>query len=426
MWENWVFVQDKSRVPSQPVVYVGCMTGTSVDHSADFTAAVFDAAGKPVCYRNEAVSIPQPLRMQLLSLSKTAACHITIQARAEAEVNFTRFLITAYHRVIKALGLSNYPADRIVLSPHGQAIDHKPHASLPYTDILVNGELLAHRSGYKVVTRHRQAPLVVSSAAPLAPVLIKQLFSSAEENTCVLNGGGIANICILFEDASKKLMGYDTGPANAPLDAIVQHVVQSDSGAIPTALFDAIEQHNFDVGGAWAAQGTVIPALFDRLMAHEYFARPLTQKSADRAEFGLDWILDAIAIDKGKSTYAWSDILATVVEVVAQTIVSSILLHLPGSQQQQAKCRIIVYGGILHHKSLISQIRRLLDDQGCFEWIPMRELNYDPDFFESLLFAYLGYCADNKIPIDLSYCKRDECREDHAFAIPGTVAYPLN
>ena len=46
---------------------------------------------------------------------------------------------------------------------------------------------------------------------------------SQDKNTVLLNGGGIANIAVLLEDNPHALVGFDTGPANGPIDEVMQH-----------------------------------------------------------------------------------------------------------------------------------------------------------------------------------------------------------
>jgi len=214
----WITVAADASITDKNKIYIGCMTGTSVDRYADFTAAMFSPDGQLICYQNTAVEIPSALRKQLLSLMETSAKG-TNHLRQQTEMAFTQFLIQAYQTVLSRFDLLNEPKDRIVLSPHGQTLHHAPNANPPHTDQLMDAEHLAKALGYAVVHKHRQAPLAVSQAAPLAPVLIRRLFHSKEINTVVLNGGGIANICTLLSD---QVLGWDTGPANGILDALVQ------------------------------------------------------------------------------------------------------------------------------------------------------------------------------------------------------------
>jgi len=400
MWDNWTVLQ-YDKLTETPMIYIGCMTGTSVDGIADFTAAVFDETGLPICYRNCSQQLPSDLNQTLLIFSQSDS-HENLRAEiCRLETQFTQYLVRAFFDVIKALALDNYPKDKVILSPHGQAIDHQPYETHYYTDIIVNGAMLAQMTGYRVVTEHRQAPLVVSMAAPLAPVLIKKLFASSDYNTILLNGGGIANIAVLLKEDPKKIIGFDTGPANGPIDEVVQH------------YFDK----PYDVDGKIAKSGELIPTLYKQLLHHEYFKRDIRQKSADRATFNVRrWIMPAINTTELEN-YAWQDIITTISCVIADSVADAIIDVVPSDNN-----RLIYYGGMSHNAFIMDRIQTHLKEKIAIDVINMRDLNYDPDFFESLLMAYFGYCAYWHLAIDLSYCAREGVKKP--VAIPGVVAYP--
>lgn len=414
-FKHWSIIQsEKAENVDNPLIFIGCMTGMSADKHADFTLAIFDDSGMPIAYQNVAEVIPEALREKLARLSRGHPDTITINERATVEAEFTEFLVAAFITVIRKAGLSDYPKQNIILSPHGQAINHQPLADPPFTDILLNGDWLAERTGYAVVSRHRQMPLVVSMAAPLAPVLIRKLFYSKEKNIVLLNGGGIANICTLLKDAPNNIIAYDTGPANGPIDALIQHILDTAIDCIPNELLNAIQQKQCDVDGQLAASGKAIPELMNNLLQHEYFKRNIKTKSADRADFDLPWILQYTQNDD-----RYADIITTVSEVVAKTIADSIINATEG-----ASAEIITYGGLAHNKHIMQRIQHYLNQSGEFTFVPMHEHHYDPNFFEALLMAYLGYCAYNHIAVDLNYCAREGCKIPAA--IPGSIANPTS
>jgi anhydro-N-acetylmuramic acid kinase len=403
----------------QSCIYIGCMTGTSADGQADFTAVRFEPDGRVKYSKNTSVIIPSELQVQLLYVSKAAADKINIQQRAAIEMALTVFLADAYKRVIDQLGLADYPRKNLVLSPHGQTINHQPFAALPYTDILVNGEWLSAKTGCRVVTRHRQAALVVSSAAPLAPVLIRQLFYDPAYNTIVINGGGIANITILVAESRERVIGYDTGPANAPIDALIQYILDLDRGVVPADLLANIMRYQCDYNGCWASRGRIIQVLYNDLLSHEYFSRSQLEKSADRNSFDLEWILPLI----NDKDYYWRDVLATLSCVVADSIIDAVSSHMDATLSARPM-RCMIYGGLRHNTFIVNRMTEQLQKNNRCTIEDMNEFGYDPDYFEALLMAYLGFCADHHIPIDLSYCAREGIEADKAYAHAGTVTYP--
>jgi len=422
MWENWTHSKSPGVWPVQPIVYIGCMTGTSVDQQADFTAAVFDDNGGVLGYYNYAVMLPKALQAKLVVLSQRPSDQLSVSVRNQAQVALSQFLVSAYQEVIEASGLSHYPREAIVLSPHGQAIDHQPLAPLPYTDVIVNGELIAYSTGCRVVTRHRQGALTVSLAAPLAPVLLQRLFYDKDVTTVILNGGGMANICVLPAKHPHQLMAYDVGPANAPMDEWVQYTLDRAIDVIPNDLKEAIVAHRFDYQGRWVSRGHVLPHLLKRLQSHPYFERSTQAKSVDRASFGLDWIMagDTLSVDRPQD---WADRLATLAEVVISQIVKSVVNGLAALKEEDRPCRFLVSGGLSANDYIMDALKRRLYQPGSLEYVAMDTMGYDANFIESLLFAYLGCCAINGHPIDVSYCGRAGVAQP-AKAIPGVVALP--
>lgn len=422
MWQDWTIIQAE-KLNQDLDIYIGCMTGTSADSTADFTAVAFDEDGLPICFKNCPIRIPEALGDTLLKLSKSDRAKTLRCDGSQAESQLTKFLAAAFLKVIKKIGLENYAKEKIILSPHGQALDHKPNDIDFYTDIIINGPILAQQTGYKTVTQHRQAPLAVSMAAPLAPVLIKKLFADGDKNVVLINGGGIANIAVLLKHNPEMIIGFDTGPANGPIDALVQYMVNNNLlDDVPIGLRDIIEKNKFDVDGQLAQEGSIITSLYEELSKHEFFKRSYQQKSADRAEFGLErWVFPSI--EKLKlDNYCWADIITTVSAVIADSVANAVLNALPKTKLVEPT-RIIHYGGMNYNQYLMDRIEDNLQKNGTFEFVDMQLLGYEPDFFESLLMAYLGYCAHQHIAINLAYCARS--KDINPYAIPGVVAYPV-
>lgn len=413
----------KPYCDQQLKVYLGNMIGTSCDEIADFTAAVFDPiTGKPICYRDASVTIPRPLQQALLFVSKahnhpdTYLVSPTASSRPyqQLENQLTEFLLTAFTQVIAEMELLQLPKSQLVLSPHGVTMNHEPWADPPFSVQIVNGEQLL-QLGYDVVTSHRQQALAISSAAPLAPVLIRECFYQPQHNTVVINGGGIANLCTLPAGEPNHLVAWDIGPANATLDALIQFVMENYPNLIPNDLRTEILRHGYDVSGQWAARGQVDQAILQALLQHEYFSRPSQFKSADRATFGCDWVFSHSSVH----TIAWADLLATVTECIAITIVTAIQQSLTTGT---TPVKILFYGGIIHNNYLMQRIKLgLAQTQLNFQFETLDQLGFNPDNFEALLMAYLGYCADQQQTVDLRYCKRENIQPELAKAIPGYI-----
>src|SRR5947199_273908 len=95
------------------------------------------------------------------------------------------------------------------------------------------------------------AKLLAKSSTPYAPELRSRLVAAA-----ALNLGGIANITVVRPSAEP--IAYDTGPANALLDAAM---LAATNGEL-----------SYDRGGERSARGAVDEALLDRLLAEPFYA----------------------------------------------------------------------------------------------------------------------------------------------------------
>ena len=406
---SWTVLQPEKQHGHQRV-YIGCMTGTSVDKQADFTAALFDQEGLPIAYHNMAYILPDSLREALLAIDVAS---LSIKQENTITAELTDFLATCYNTYIESLELTHLPRHQVVLSPHGQTILHQPFADPPISKQLLNPSLLSQLTGYPVAHSHRPACLPVSSAAPLAPILLKKLFYDKNVNTFILNGGGIANICWLPANPVAPVIGFDTGPANGPIDDIVRHVIQHDPDNIPNKLKTDIILQGCDVNGDWSKSGDPQSEIVNNLLAHPYFKQPLQLKSADRATFNIDWVLSACK----DNTYHWNDILHSTSEAIAISIANAII-SLATTQQEHVQNRLLIYGGISHNCFITERIKEKLQAYS-FAFQTMSDVGYHADFIESLLMAYLGFCIDKRKAIDLSYCARKGI--DDAKVIPGQL-----
>ena len=72
----------------------------------------------------------------------------------------------------------------------------------------------------------------------------------------VLNLGGIANLTVLDEDPA-RVFGFDTGPANAPLDRLARHLSGGEFGC--------------DRDGQFARAGRVNDSLLADLLENDPF-----------------------------------------------------------------------------------------------------------------------------------------------------------
>jgi anhydro-N-acetylmuramic acid kinase len=193
--------------------------------------------------------------------------------------------------------------------------------------------------------------------APLVPAFHAALLRAPDEDRAVLNLGGIGNYTLLPRTGDVR--GFDTGPANALMDAwCLRHV-----GAA------------FDADGRLAATGQVDAGLFARLLDDPWFALP-PPKSTGREQFHLDWV-DAHLHGHERV----EDVQATLLELTAVTVADAL------KATQASTTRVLVCGGGVHNPLLMARIAALLPGMRIES---TATCGLDPDYVEAMAFAWLA------------------------------------
>jgi 1,6-anhydro-N-acetylmuramate kinase len=200
--------------------------------------------------------------------------------------------------------------------------------------------LIAERMRAPVVADFRTADMAAGGqGAPLVPMVDYLLLGDEREGRVALNIGGIANITVIPADARpEEVFGFDTGPGNMVIDALVRHFTRGKKA--------------YDAGGGLAARGKVIEPLLARLVSLRYFQRT-PPKSAGREQFG-DWFVKEFFL---KRRAKHEDLLRTATELTARTIAQAterfvfprVKIH-----------RLIVSGGGAHNRFLLQRLKDLL------------------------------------------------------------------
>jgi anhydro-N-acetylmuramic acid kinase len=244
------------------------------------------------------------------------------------------------------------------IGSHGQTIRHRPAAAHPFTWQIGDGHVIAERTRIDTVADFRRRDLAAGGqGAPLVPAFHAAMLHDANEARAVLNLGGIANFTLL--PAAGDVRGFDTGPANALMDAWC-------------------ERHRgtpYDAHGAFAASGTVDAALLDRLGNDPWFALP-PPKSSGREQFHLDWVASKLSGDE-----LVEDVQATLVELTAKTVADALRAQQPDTR------RVLACGGGVHNPVLLARIAARLPGVRV-ESTAAHGL--DPDYVEAMAFAWLA------------------------------------
>ncbi|HET6397787.1 MAG TPA: anhydro-N-acetylmuramic acid kinase, partial [Pseudoxanthomonas sp.] len=244
------------------------------------------------------------------------------------------------------------------IGSHGQTVRHRPGGEAPFTLQIGDGNVIAERSGIATVADFRRRDVAAGGhGAPLVPAFHAALLHSESEDRAVLNLGGIGNYTLLPRQGPVR--GFDTGPANALLDAWCQR----HTGAA------------FDADGAFAAGGTVDEALLARLLDEPWFALP-PPKSTGREQFHLDWV--QARLRGGESP---ADVQATLLELSAATAADALRAHQPRT------ARVLACGGGVRNPVLMRRLAARLPGVAV-ESTAAHGL--DPDFVEAMAFAWLA------------------------------------
>jgi len=334
-------------------LFLGLISGTSAD-GIDAALARFDPRLEPVHARTYAWD--PALRARLLALGQAQA-EVSLDALGRLDVEVAHAFANAAQRLIEEAGLS--VSDVSAIGSHGQTVRHRPGGEFPFTWQLGDGSVIAERCGIATVADFRRRDVAAGGqGAPLMPAFHAAALRSPDEDRAVLNLGGIANLTLLPRGGDVR--GFDTGPANALLDAWC-------------------ERHTgraYDAGGAFAASGNVDAGLLEHLLGDPWFALP-PPKSTGREQFHLAWVEQRL---RG-ATAAPQDLQATLLELSAATVADALLSTQPGTR------RLLACGGGVHNAVLLERIRARLPGVSVES---TAAYGLDPDFVEATGFAWLA------------------------------------
>lgn len=347
-------------IPTDRSLYVGLMSGTSAD-GIDAALVDFADPASPRLLAAHASPWPQALRERLVELGQSGQS-LTLDELGELNSRIATGFAGAVEGLLAAAAVA--PGQVAAIGSHGQTVRHRPlgrggDGTFPFTLQLDDPSLLAERTGIAVVADFRRRDVAAGGhGAPLLPALHAALLGGAGEDRAVLNLGGIGNLTLL-PGASGDVRGFDTGPANALMDAWCRrHTGQG-----------------FDRGGTFAAGGRVDEALLQRLLADPWFALP-PPRSTGRDQFHLGWV-DA-SLSGGESP---ADVQATLLALTARTVADVL------QATQPATARVIACGGGVHNPVLMGALARAMPGR-TLESSAAHGL--DPDFVEAMGFAWLA------------------------------------
>ncbi|HEU0188057.1 MAG TPA: anhydro-N-acetylmuramic acid kinase, partial [Gallionellaceae bacterium] len=153
--------------------------------------------------------------------------------------------------------------------------------------------------------------------------------------------------------------GFDCGPGNLLLDAWIEA-----QRGLP-----------YDQDGAWAASGTAIPELLQRLLA-EPFLHAAPPKSSGRDLFNLHWLQQHLRGDE-----APAGVQATLLQLSALSISNAIRQFCGGAQE------VYLCGGGAHNHALVALLAQAMPQCRIGQ---TDELGIGADWLEAIAFAWLA------------------------------------
>jgi anhydro-N-acetylmuramic acid kinase len=232
---------------------------------------------------------------------------------------------------------------------------------------------IAERLGIPVVSDLRARDVAAGGqGAPLASILDVLLLGDSERPCAALNLGGIANITVIHRGA--PAVAYDTGPANALLDAAI-------AGATDGA-------ETFDADGERSARGHVDQALLVQLLSDPYYELP-APKTTGKELFHAEY-LRAHTAGRG---LAPDDLLATLAALTVETVARELERH--GVE------RVVASGGGTRNRAIMDGLRTRLP---ALELSTFDELGVPAEAKEAVVFALIGFLAASGLPGVVASC----------------------
>lgn len=342
-------------------LYIGLISGTSAD---GIDAALVDLSQQqPKLIATHFCVYPKKLREEILKLYQPGPDEIN--RLGEIDILIGKQFALAAQTLLKNHNVSLETISAI--GSHGQTIRHHPQRKTPFTLQIGDPNVIAAETGITTIADFRRRDVAVGGqGAPLVPAFHQKIFSTPNIDRAIVNIGGIANITILPAESSQHIIGYDTGPGNALLDALAEKYLKKPR----------------DENGSWATTGTANSDLLTLLLSDSYFKLPYP-KSTGREYFHLEWLEKHLSIDINPA-----DIQATLVELTAITILDAVKQHFKQGE-------IYICGGGVHNAFLMSRLHKLAKQ---YTVASTQTFAVDPDWVEAMAFAWLGQQTLHKKP----------------------------
>ena len=350
---------------------VGIISGTSYD-AIETAAAELRLEGETVVLRplgSRSFDYDAGLRQDLIGVLPPAATSAEAMARLDTLLG-QAFAEAAFGAAEEFCGGE---ADLVV--SHGQTVFHWVEGGRALGTLqLGQPAWISARTGSPVVSDLRSRDIAAGGhGAPLVS-LFDVLFLGEDPRTrAALNLGGIANVTVV--SSGHPALAYDTGPANALVDAAVQR------------FSDGSER--FDRDGLRGARGKVDERLLETLLADPYYDVP-PPKSTGKEHFHLPYLLQKLdeAGPPGED-----DIVATLTALTARTVA--------GELQRWEVEEVVAAGGGTANPTLMGM---LADAAPGVAFSTTEAWGIPSGSKEAYAFALMGFLTMHGLPANVPSC----------------------
>ncbi|MEU8222221.1 anhydro-N-acetylmuramic acid kinase [Kribbella sp. NPDC048915] len=332
---------------------IGLMSGTSYD-AIDAAAADLRLDGDQLVLTPLGMlSQPYPDELRAAVAAALPPAPTTMEQVCRLDTGVGQAFAAVAQQAVEQL-CGGY-ADLVV--SHGQTMYHwVDNGTVRGTLQLGQPAWIAEVTGVPVVSDLRSRDVAAGGqGAPLVSIMDVLWLRGRPGVPVALNLGGIANITVVHGEP----VAFDTGPANALIDAVV-----ADLTGQP-----------FDADGVMAARGQVHDELLARLLSDPYYARP-APKSTGKELFNLGYVARAM---EGLPVIPAADLVATVTTLTARTVADAV--------RRYGGTEVVASGGGIQNPVLMHLLADELE-------IPVRttdELGVPSAAKEAYAFAVLGF-----------------------------------
>ncbi|NIK55765.1 anhydro-N-acetylmuramic acid kinase [Kribbella shirazensis] len=332
---------------------IGLMSGTSYD-AIDAAAADLRLDGDQLVLTPLGLlSQPYPAELRSAVAAALPPAPTTMEQVCRLDTGIGQAFAAVAQQAVEQL-CGGY-ADLIV--SHGQTMFHwVDGGSVRGTLQLGQPAWIAEVTGVPVVSDLRARDVAAGGqGAPLVSIIDVLWLRGRPGVPVALNLGGIANITVVHGEP----VAFDTGPANALIDAVVTELTGRP----------------FDADGVMAARGQVHEELLARLLAEPYYGRR-APKSTGKELFNLAYVARAM---EGLPEIPAEDLVATVTTLTARTVADAV--------RRYGGTEVVASGGGIRNPVLMHLLADELE-------IPVRttdELGVPSAAKEAYAFAVLGF-----------------------------------